>query len=193
MATVTKLTGKDTLLLLLYSPGIGNDPNEKVQGRTRLVKMIFLFEKEVYPKFKFDVENLAKFVEWKFGPWSEEVFSDIEFFKSIGFIETETEKDNVNDLTSEEAEEFEKWEENISLTDYATDEYQQEIFILTSLGKKYIEDNKLFNSLSENQKAGLKEFKKKFNGVSLFSILRYVYEKYPEYTLKSEIKNQVLH
>ena len=193
MAIVTKLTGKDTLLLLLYSPGVLDDPNEKIRGRTRLVKMAFLFKEEVDPKFKFDIENLAEFVAWKFGPWSEEVYSDIEFFRSIGFVATETEENNANDLTPEEAEEFEKWEENVSLTDYATDEYQQEIFTLTSLGRKYIEDNKIFESLSENQKAGLKEFKKKFNGVSLFSILRYVYEKYPQYTLKSEIKNQILH
>ena len=192
MSTATKLTGKDTLLLLLYSPGVMDDPNEKIRGRTRLVKMIFLFQEEIYQKFKFDIENLAKFVEWKFGPWSEEVYSDIEFFKSIGFIGIEAEENNASDITSEEVEEFEKWEDNISLTDYATDEYQQEVFTLTSLGKKYIENNKIFDSLSENQKAGLKEFKKKFNGVSLFSILRYVYEKYPKYILKSEIKNQIL-
>lgn len=187
-----RLTAKDFLLLLLYSSSVGESFNEPISGKTRIMKMVFLFQKEIYQKFKFDIENLAEFEAWKFGPWSEEVYSDLEFFKSIGFIESETEKNSANDLTSEEVEEFEKWEENISLVDYAAEEYQQEVFKLTSLGKKYIEDNGLYASLSENQKAGLKEFKKKFNGVSLFSILRYVYEKYPQYTNKSEIKNQIV-
>jgi hypothetical protein len=192
MATQTKLTGKDILLLLLYTPGLENLPNETIHGRTRFMKMVFLFKEEIYPKFKFDVDGLSEFIAWKFGPWSEGVFADIEFFKSIGFIEVEIEENNSNDLTSEEVEEFEKWEGGISLSDYATEEYQQEIFRLSELGKKYIEDNKIFFSLSDNQKTGLKEFKKKFNGTSLFSILRYVYKKYPTYTKNSKIKDNIL-
>lgn len=187
-----KLTGKDFLLLLLYSPGVGEVVNEPISGRTRIVKMVFLFQKEIYPKFKFDIDALIDFKPWNFGPWSEEIYENIEFFKSIGFIMTRTENINTSDLSSEEAEEFEKWEENFSLTDYLTEEYQLEVFVLSPLGEQYIKDEGLFGSLSENQKLGLREFKKKFNGISLFSLLRYVYKKYPEMIKHSDIKGKIL-
>lgn len=191
MASV-KLTAKDFLLFLLYSPGVGDDFSEPISGRTRMVKMMFLFQKEIYQKFKFDIENLVEFKPWNFGPWSEEVYGDIEFFKSIGFITTRTENINANDISVEEADEFEKWEEDFSLSDYMAEEYQQEVFSLTPLGEKYIKGDELFNSLSENQKLGLREFKKKFNGVSLFSLLQYVYKKYPEMIVRSNIKDKIL-
>ena len=46
-----ELTGKDLLLCFLYSPGQTNDINEPIVGRTKLTKMMYLFEKEIYPKF----------------------------------------------------------------------------------------------------------------------------------------------
>ncbi len=39
-----KLTGKKLLLLLLYSPINGKKYNVPITGRTRLMKMVFLFE-----------------------------------------------------------------------------------------------------------------------------------------------------
>jgi hypothetical protein len=40
-----KLSGKHILLLLLYSPGNSDHPNEPLVGRTRIIKMLFLFDK----------------------------------------------------------------------------------------------------------------------------------------------------
>ena len=185
-----KLTSKDVLLLLLYSSGMTDEINEYIKGRTRIVKMIFIFQKEIYKKFKFDMEEI-KFKAWDFGPWSGKIYEDIEFFKNIGFIKSEIETTE-NDLTIEEANEYEKWKEDSSLTREDASEYQQEIFKLGKLGVDYIKDRKLYEELSENQKKILKEFKKKFVQVSLFTILQYVYRNYPDMAKKSKIKNDLL-
>jgi len=42
---------RDILLLLLYSPGVSSQVNEPIAGRTRLVKMLFLFKKELLGQF----------------------------------------------------------------------------------------------------------------------------------------------
>jgi len=42
---------RDILLLLLYSPGVSSQVNERIAGRTRLVKMLFLFKKELLGQF----------------------------------------------------------------------------------------------------------------------------------------------
>ena len=36
---------KDILLLLLYSPGVTEKYNEPIKGRTRILKMLFIFFK----------------------------------------------------------------------------------------------------------------------------------------------------
>jgi hypothetical protein len=43
---------RDVLLLLLYSPGKRGAINEPIVGRTRLVKMLFLFSKEGLPQYR---------------------------------------------------------------------------------------------------------------------------------------------
>lgn len=47
-----KLTGKKFLLVLFYSPTKGNNFNIPIIGRTRLMKMCFLFKKEILADFK---------------------------------------------------------------------------------------------------------------------------------------------
>ena len=36
---------KDILLLLLYSPGVTEQINEPIKGRTRILKILFIFKK----------------------------------------------------------------------------------------------------------------------------------------------------
>ena len=48
-----KLTGKSLILLLLYPSESGGSQNS-IAGRTRLMKMGYLFEKEIWPDFKGD-------------------------------------------------------------------------------------------------------------------------------------------
>lgn len=189
----SKITGKDLLLLLLYSPATTDSANEPVKGRTRLTKMIFIFREELYRKFRFDKiideGDLPEFFSWNFGPFSKDVYDYIEFFKRIGFIEVSA---SVEDTLLEEAEEYFYWEENLTLDDQGekSTEHAEEEFRLSETGQRYVREN-LYDALSSNQKKMLKTFKRGMNTAPLFKILRYVYRKYPETIERSRIKDRL--
>jgi len=110
VATAEINNRKDILLLLLYSPGVSKSYNEPIEGKTRLVKMLFLFKTEVLPHFrrgtKITEENFYEFFPWDFGPFSAQVYDDIAFFMLRGFVESSAAE---GDGLPESAAEWEKW------------------------------------------------------------------------------------
>ncbi len=184
---------KDVLLLMLYSPGKGDSPNEPVAGRTRLTKMLFLFKKEALKPFrkgtKISDENFYEFFAWNFGPFSRDVYDDLTFFELRGFIQ----KDSTEVETyPEAAAEWDRWLDmsRSDSDDELLSEYDDAEFSLTTKGTEFTES--LYVSLSNEQKKLLKAFKAKLVSSPLRAILQYVYTTYPESTTKSKIKEQVL-
>jgi len=179
---------KDILLLLLYSPGVTDEINEPISGRTRLVKILFLFRKEVFDSFRknieLDIDKFYNFYAWDYGPFSVEVYDDLLFFSLRGFIKTDIANEAI---TPEAASEYNEWIQEVGMQDDDVSiEYLEEIFSLTAIGKSFTE--KLYENLTENQKKILRDFKKKLMSVHLRALLRYVYERYPDMTTKSKIK-----
>lgn len=179
---------KDILLLLLHTPT--QKGAQGIIGRTRIIKLVYLFQKEIYPKFKNDNITLkeAEFKAWNFGPWSKDVYEDIEFLTNAQFISVSKSDE---EPSFGEVAESELWENAISLEDEAIDEYSQENFDLTDLGRGFTESKK-WNQLSDDQKDVLVGFKEHFNSMPLYALLRYVYTKYPDSTVKSKILDKVL-
>lgn len=183
---------KDVLLLLLFSPGKDDAFNEPISGRTRLVKMLFLFRQEVLPEFRKHTElaedEFYEFFAWDFGPFSTEVFDDLNFFIMNGFIETDTSDE---ETLPESAAEWEVWlqksggadEDDVSGLD-------EETFCLTQSGIDFV--TPLYETLSTAQKEMLRTFKKRMQRAPLRGILRYVYRKYDEFTERSKIRDDVL-
>ena len=186
---------KDILLLLLYSPGHGDAPNEPIVGRTRLVKMLFLFKMELLPALERDRgiqitdDNFYEFFPWDFGPFSTEVYDDINFFLLRGFIASNA---STGDPLPESAAEWHKWLSAVNDDPDSNEatEYQEEEFVLTERGAEFA--SRLYKELSSSQKAALRMFKKKLATAVLRGVLRYVYKQYPEYTTASKIKADVL-
>lgn len=183
-----QLTSKDFLLSLLYSPGIDNEYNEPIIGRTRLTKMIYLFEKEIYKKFFKDISIvLPKFEPFYYGPFSKQLFEDLNFFISIDFIET---KETIVPISPAEKYEIKLDAENDDCWDCATfgktDNNVVLKYHLSEIGKKYVKEN-IWDTFSKTQQRNLYSFKKKINSISLDSLLNYIYNKYPEDTIKSKI------
>jgi hypothetical protein len=182
---------KDILLLLLYVPGVTQKFNEPIRGRTRITKLMFLFVQEYYKRFDFDKkihESPEKlFVPYKYGPFSEELFSNLEFFENIDFISGEP--DARGDVPLAEIEEMEEFDEGLLLENLPSArsdrEYQEDVFRLTKKGENYAQQ--LYDDLSERQKDALRDLKTKYGSISLFSLLQYVYKLYPKYTTESEI------
>ena len=189
------LTSKDLLLLLLYVPGHTGQQQEPIRGRTRLQKMVFLFEKELLRKFKFDKviteQDLPVFVPLHYGPFSKQVFDDLEFLCNLDFIEIERDSDDLS-AEEEEAEEYLHWLDDSGLSDRGASLPLEttEVFRLTERGASFVRE-RLLPTLSDNQVGALEMFKKNCTKVSLGQLLKYVYAKYPEFTEKSKIKSKI--
>ncbi len=184
---------RDLLLLLLYSPGRGGEPNEPVEGRTRLVKMLFLFREEALHDFRrgteITAENFYEFFPWDFGPFSREVYDDLTFFQLRGFVASE---DAPTETLPESAAEWAMWQQSLSAddSDLEVSEYSEEVFSLTSKGAGFAEG--LYSSLSPEQRRLLKEFKARTARVPLRALLEYVYKNYENQTTRSRIKPRIL-
>ncbi len=186
---MAKLNGADFLLLLLYL----ND-KEPILGAIRLEKMMFLFNMEIAPMLSekgLKSDKLPEFIAYNYGPFSKDVYEQIELFKGIKFIQ-------VTDLNAtEEMVEVDDLEEL-----YFVDEMTNKGFVLKAdgkyykytlikMGENYVVDRILPN-VNDEQKSLLEMFKKKITSINPKQLLKYVYSKYPDYTTKSLIKNEVL-
>ena len=157
------LSTADIIMLLLYSPGYTDNFNEPIEGRTKLTKMLFIFEKEikrdfVNGKISFD-DDIFYFQSWNFGPMSFKAFKDIDFLKNTNFIKSSY--DNNGALTYEEISEFSNYAQKE--LDIEPSEFASEKFEITDRGVKFIQEKNKYNILSDVQKACLKAFKSKYN------------------------------
>jgi len=184
---------KDILLLLLYTPGRADQPNEPIVGRTRLVKMLFLFKKEALPHFRkgtdINENNFYEFFPWDFGPFSNQVYDDLEFFELRDFIRRSGTKE---ETLPESAAEWQMWLSATNPDSAMTQlsEYEEEQFQLTETGESFAKS--LYLALDSSQKNLLRAFRTQTASVPLRALLRYVYENYPEQTTRSQIREQVI-
>lgn len=186
-----KLNGADYLLLLLYV-----DKKKPIKGAVRLMKMMFLYEKEIATILKakgLDSEKLPAFIAYDYGAFSKDVYEQVELFKSIKFIiikdimATE-EMAEVDDLEDEPfIDELYLRDSKVRRIDGKYYEYR-----IAKNGADYVEQRIIGEGLiSTEQLQILEQFKKKINSLSPKQILRYTYTKYPEYTANSLIKKEV--
>lgn len=184
-----KLNGADYLLLLLYL-----DNKAPVHGAIRLTKMMFIFEKEITEVLKKNgavIDKLPEFFAYNFGPFSKELYEQVEFFRGISFIKVT----NLN--AHEELVEVDDWEETEFLDEFDAQEdhlNQDGKYLKYEIYKNGINytEKELLDKIGEEQKSILERFKRKINSLSPKQLLKYVYTNYPDYTEKSTIKKEVL-
>ena len=183
-----KLNGADYLLLLLYL-----DNKSPILGAIRLEKMMFLFNNEIAPRLKetgLDSDKLPEFIAYNFGPFSKDVYEQVELFKGIGFLQV------INLKAKEELIEADDWEEGpfskeLDYTGFQLNEEKRYYkYQMLDLGADYV-SKKICPELTAEQLTMLLQFKKKITSLSPKQILRYVYTKYPDFTSNSLIKNEV--
>ncbi len=175
MDEMKSISGMKAILVLLYSKGISGRLHEEIVGRTKLEKLLFLLGREGLPLADYEFEACD------FGPCSDRMYDDIEVLEGYGWIGSKPwEYENVIEALDFE-DHREKEEESIKV----------EIFFLTE-DKGIEKGKKAFLSLSSQHQEIVTRVKKEFNSKSLMEILRYVYEKYPEFAEKSRIRSKVL-
>ena len=186
------LTGKKLLFLLLYAPIKNNKFNIPISGRTRLMKMGFLFNEELKSYFEKDSNfvkiNLPEYFSWKYGPFSTDFLNNLEFLINQNYIKVSVNIGNAP--IPEELAEYEYWIENMD--EFESKEYEEEVFTLNNKGIQKAKE--IWNILTKNQKNILIEFKDVLNRSPLYRILEYVYKKYSKegYIDKSIIREKYL-
>lgn len=191
---MAKKVGKDLLLAFLYSEGKTCLCNEAIWGRTRIEKMMFIFEKELAKGFFHDKDVLLpEFIPYLYGPYSIEVLDDLNFFIDTDFVEEiETSVPIYDEATRiqnyAEWEDSDLWEDS-NVVD-SNNKYEMS-YKLTERGLKYVKE-KIWSELTDNQKSVIIRLKTQINNMLLDDLLSYVYRKYPEYAKESKIKERYL-
>lgn len=182
---------KDVLLLLLYAQGPSGITAEGITGRTRLMKLLYLLGEEHEIARLLDIKNWYQFEPYDYGPFSEEVYEDIDFLANVGLI---------NATPSGPQSHSEDWEDDQVLKE-SIDDYQmvgvkpselsaQETFTLTNRGLEFVTNRLLPEpSLTDDTMAIFTSIKGNEGALSLNSLLRYVYSKYPKSAEKSKLQN----
>lgn len=168
----------DAVVLLLGSPG---GPEEGIiRGVTRLEKLVFLLERET-PAREWMTES-PEFRSYRFGPFSEKVYAAADTLAAA---------DLVTDSASEATDVSDRWESVSQLMDPGDlDPYTTRDFTLTERGRAYY--SALLRELPPGAEEVLRAFKGRFARLPLRQLVRYVYERYPQFTDKSEIRDDVL-
>lgn len=191
MAKVT--SSKDLLMHLLYAKGHTEKQCEPIRGRTRMMKMVFLFEKELSRKFNLDKaiakDALPDFSAFDFGPFSSQVFTDLEFLVDMNFVSPKTIRDS--QVFMEESMEYSYWQAGADEESENAGPQHEEDFSLTALGQQFVEEGHA-GTLTRRQQEVLDEFKARCTAASLRALLKYVYTKYPDTTTQSKIRDEIL-
>jgi hypothetical protein len=200
------------LMLLLYAKGSSGHPNEPIEGRTRLTKMLFLLDKE-YNAFK-KIAKLA-FVPYAFGPYDAKVYDDLAFLENMGWLAgsamSEAGTDAAADLSfdqfvsekgsKEESVAFlerpELYEADLSfdylmsgVSESVPERYETRKYSLSTKGIQAIrkalnafQDKTMLSSIM----AEIDEVKRRYNTMALRNLLRYVYRVHPDSATDSTI------
>jgi hypothetical protein len=173
----------DVIVLLLGVPSRVPGLSGRLEGITRLEKMIFLLERET--DLGAHLVEDANFTPYNYGPFSPKVYQEVETLAAAGLlVDSATETDSTVD----------GWERFAAIDtpqDAAPeDPYTTRDFTLTPLGQRYYEV--LASRLSLKAIEELTSFKERFAAVPLRRLVRYVYQNYPSFTDCSIIRDDIL-
>ncbi|QIO25564.1 type II toxin-antitoxin system antitoxin SocA domain-containing protein [Haloarcula sp. JP-L23] len=144
---------KDRTLLTLALLDAQNESG--IEGRTRLQKLLFLIQQRLDQREE-SFDKGYDFVAYDYGPFSKEIYQDIDYLIERGFL----------------AEHARKLDDGIIKYEYN----------LTEKGEDYIEES--FPELGERHEV-VQDVTNEFANEELQNIIDYVYSRYPEYAENS--------
>lgn len=180
MSGSTPFEVDDAVVLLLGAPSSLPALNGRVEGITRLEKLLFLFERESDLGALLDDD--LEFRAHNFGPFSSKVYQAVEVLESAGLITDSAKLADDNE---------DAWESEELIGDQPDSPYTTRDFALTVRGRRYYEALRQ-EVLTEEKERELSQFKDRFGSLPLRQLIRYVYNRYPELTEKSLIRDQIL-
>jgi uncharacterized protein YwgA len=180
-------SGLDALLMLLYAPENDKD-SSPIAGITRLDKLMFILSKT--SEFEALFEGDYKFIPYNFGPFATELLDDLEALVEEGIIKRSKSTATHEASETRDAEVVDEETGELPDSEINWDMYSYDIYSLSDKGKEIAA--RIFSSAASVQQKRIVETKGVFNKMPLSSLLRYVYEKFPDYAEESSIKDKVL-
>jgi uncharacterized protein YwgA/phosphotransferase system HPr-like phosphotransfer protein len=172
---------KDLLTLLLYARGPHNQPAEPISGLTRIQKLLFIAMKELGAGRL--VARPYAFVPYRYGPFSAEVYDDLDMLATAGLVRhEELDEDGTPTLRPE-----------LEVAEGVRDESLTRRFRLSRRGRKFaaallVDVEKRYPTLAR----GLAAIKARWGTGQTDDLMAYVYAHYPRYTTESLVRDQIL-
>jgi uncharacterized protein YwgA len=177
--TDTNFEVDDAIVLLLGAP-TQNRSSGEIRGVTRLEKLVFLLERETSAN-EWLTED-AEFKAYNYGPFSSKVYQAVDLLSAA---------DLVTDSGQQSADEEDAWEKENAIFDRNDlDPYATRDFKLTADGWQYYEA--LASEIGPEKIKEISDFKSQFANIPLRQLVRYVYERYDEFTSRSVIRDDIL-
>jgi hypothetical protein len=174
------------LLLLLWTSGKRGIVSESIQGVVRIMKLLFLMKMDAgLDKY---VSDYYAFAPYKFGPFEKAVYDDLDALVERNLVERKPIEEDQLGPESRLPKELEI-EESIDFDRVKTNA----IYTLTDTGKKYARAYaKGAKQVDAAILGAITDIKSTWASQPLKRLLLYVYKKYPEYAIESEILDEVL-
>lgn len=169
----------DAVVLILGAPGGLEQSRDRIEGITRLEKLVFLLENET--KLGKLLSEDPAFRADRFGPFSAKVYEAIDMLLLARLVE---------DSSSPSLTPDDSWEAEMVVGIEPADQYATRNVTLTPKGRKYYEA--LIRELPPWAEGELRDFKERFATVPLRQLIRYVYQRYPKMTERSVIRDDIL-
>ena len=146
---------------------------DSVEGITRLQKLFFLLQEEtdfanVYEKATFEFEP------YDYGPFSEGIYSALEFLVALDAVEQVSPDSEVDGVRDEEHQ----------------SQYAGKRFVMTEKGHKI--SKRFSDTVDDDIESEIEDVLDEYGDLELEELLEYVYKQYPDYTVNSKIKDEIL-
>lgn len=146
-----RINRMDLLLMLLLADGQSGRINEPIEGNTRLQKELFLSQKKLR---EFGVERPYSFRPYHYGPYSKEIYNDIDWLKRKGIIEESSTYNQFGGIVRKLA--------------------------LTTRGIQKTKNMIKERALHDQYKI-IKDVKRKFNDMSVVELVEFTHREYSDY------------
>lgn len=171
----------DLLLVLLYAPGKSGSKGEPIEGITRLQKLVFLLQQGKGPRSLVAQAQEYLYRPYRMGPYADQLNQDVDVLTALGLVRTE----RLRYLLTDDSDGPDSADEPTGIPK----KVESLKYCLTSEGESAGQE--LWASLTDRNRQEMSEFKTFFNQLSLRQLLIFVYESYPSFTTKSEIKSDL--
>jgi hypothetical protein len=167
----TELVSPDLVLLLLAAPGRHDADSGRVNGITRLEKLLFLANMET--EAAKGVKHPFQFKAYDYGPYSKAVYEAMDILEQAGLVAED------RSYSGQSQDEMEDW-----VTSLDEREGVERRFWLTPAGRGVAD---LLATSHSSVAAAIAAIKRQYGSLSLRQLIRYVYTAYPDYAKASKI------